>query len=79
MPIIDDVCALKKALQKKPEAPSKKEVQVCIVNVVGMDAYEAAVLQVKNKMEKSKIDPTKQVMARNPENCVYLIAIASRL
>jgi hypothetical protein len=50
------------ALQKKPEAPSKKEVQECIVNVVGMDAYEAAVLQVKNKMEKSKIDPTKQAL-----------------
>lgn len=33
----------------------------CIVNVVGAESYKAAVLQVKNKIEKSKVDPTKQV------------------
>ena len=33
----------------------------CIVNVVGAEAYKAAVLKVKSKIEKEKIDPTQQV------------------
>lgn len=49
-------------LQKKSKAPKKTDVMECIVNVVGAESYKAAVLQVKNKIEKSKVDPTKQAL-----------------